>query len=123
MYKFVKCKRVDIYYFLYESYNGIILDINPFEFSKKLWIVGLNDSWRINNDYADNPLFKSKLSSDWINKYFFISDINTIEEFSEVKIKLWNELGNLKDPSIELIDIYIEVLNFKEHKHYFDYFK
>lgn len=106
MHKFVKCKSIDFTRF----YSTIYLDLQPYEFSEGYFIINRNLCDYCVDLYT-NEMHILGASSDLLNQWFFVSDFNPELMSSEIKAKLWNELGSLENPDIELIDTYNYILN------------
>lgn len=106
MYKFVKCKEIQFTL----PYPILFLDLQPFEFDQGFFVTNREHGAFCRNVY-DNTLSLLNVSSNTLHQWFFVSDFYPELIPSEIKEKLWNELGSLENPDIELIDTYNYILN------------
>lgn len=106
MHKFVKCKEIQFA----GTYPILFLDLKPFEFDNGFYVTNREHSAFCHNVY-DNTLSLLGVSSNTLHQWFFVSDFYPILIPPEIEAKLWNELGSLENPDIELIDTYNYILN------------
>lgn len=106
MYKFVKCKEIQFA----GTYPILFLDLKPFEFDNGFYVTNREHAAFCRNVY-DNTLSLLGVSSNTLRQWFFVSDFYPELIPLEIKAKLWNELGSLENPDIELIDTYNYILN------------